>query len=74
MDFVKGESLASVWPNMTSEERDSMRLQLRDMITKMRSVPWELDLIGSCSGGPARDCRIYTDYSDGPYKDEVAFN
>jgi aminoglycoside phosphotransferase (APT) family kinase protein len=74
MDFVPGESLASVWPSMTPEGRDSICLQLREILSKMRSVPWELGLIGSCSGGMARDCRQYTDYSDGPYKDEATFN
>ncbi|KAF2245135.1 hypothetical protein BU26DRAFT_522251 [Trematosphaeria pertusa] len=74
MDFVQGEILASVWPSMTAEEKDSICRQLREILTKMRSVPWETGLIGSCSGGPARDCRQYTDYSDGPYKDEATFN
>lgn len=40
----------------------------------MRSLPWETGLIGSCGGGPARDCRQYTDYTEGPYKDEATFN
>lgn len=74
MDFIPGEKLDLVWPNMTIEEKDGICRQLREILTKMRSIPWESGLIGSCSGGVARDCRQYSDYSDGPYKDEATFN
>jgi aminoglycoside phosphotransferase (APT) family kinase protein len=73
MDFVDGERLDLVWPNMTTQEKDSICQQLREILTKMRSLPWETGLIGSCSGGPAKDCRQYSVYSDGPYKDEATF-
>ncbi|KAF1962901.1 hypothetical protein CC80DRAFT_499209 [Byssothecium circinans] len=59
---------------MTAEEKDSVCQQLQEVLTKMRSMPWEAGLIGSCSGRSARDCRKYTDYSDGPYKGEATFN
>jgi aminoglycoside phosphotransferase (APT) family kinase protein len=74
MSFIRGEKLNLVWPSMTVEEKDGICRQLREMLERMRSIPWETGLIGSCSGGAARDCRQYTEYSDGPYEDEATFN
>ncbi|KAF2003693.1 hypothetical protein P154DRAFT_552419 [Amniculicola lignicola CBS 123094] len=74
MDFIHGERLNLVWGNMAMEEKDSICQQLQRVLIAMRSVPWETGFIRSCSGGPARDCRQYTDYSNGPYKDEATFN
>ncbi|KAF1918234.1 kinase-like domain-containing protein [Ampelomyces quisqualis] len=74
MDYVQGERLDSVWPSMTEEEKVGICGQLRGILTNMRSLPWRTALIGSCLGRAARDCRQYTDYSDGPYGDEETFN
>ncbi|KAH3953589.1 hypothetical protein HBI24_120970 [Parastagonospora nodorum] len=74
MDYIEGDSLDQVWHEMTVEERGSICQQLRDILTTMRSIPWKTKLIGSCAGGKARDCRRYTDYSGGPFKDETEFN
>ncbi|KAF1831239.1 kinase-like protein [Decorospora gaudefroyi] len=74
MDFVEGDRLDSVWPSMTPEEKSSICRQLREVITTMRSIPAKTGLIGSCSGGEARDCRHYTEYTGGPFADEATFN
>ncbi|CAI6342013.1 unnamed protein product [Periconia digitata] len=74
MDFIPGSPLDEIWPTVTTEEKDSICVQLRNMLTAMRAAPWETGVIGSCSGGAARDLRTYTDYTDGPYNDEAAFN
>jgi aminoglycoside phosphotransferase (APT) family kinase protein len=74
MEFIPGNRLDAVWPNMTEEEKKDICRQLQAILTKMRSLSWRTALIGSCSGGVARDCRQYTDYSDGPYQDEGSFN
>jgi aminoglycoside phosphotransferase (APT) family kinase protein len=59
---------------MTVEEKDGICRQLREILERMRSIPWKTGLIGSCLGGVARDCRQYTEYSDRPYEDEATFN
>jgi aminoglycoside phosphotransferase (APT) family kinase protein len=74
MDFIHGEKLDLVWPGMTAAEKSSICRQLRDILTTMRSIPSETGLIGSCSGGEARDIRIYTDYRGGPFANEEIFN
>ncbi|KAE9969029.1 hypothetical protein EG327_010781 [Venturia inaequalis] len=74
MDFIHGETLNLVWPKMTDREKDGICQQLREILESMRSITSKSGLIGSCSGGAARDCRQYTVYSDGPYKDEATFN
>ncbi|KAL5116988.1 hypothetical protein ACEQ8H_005074 [Pleosporales sp. CAS-2024a] len=74
MDFVQGDRLDRVWPQMTAEERNSICRQLREILARMRSIPCKTGLIGSCSGGKAQDDRQYSHYSDGPYADEAAFN
>ncbi|KAH7412157.1 kinase-like domain-containing protein [Phaeosphaeria sp. MPI-PUGE-AT-0046c] len=74
MDFIEGERLDRIWPRLTAEEKSSICQQLRGILTIMRSIPHESGLIGSCSGGKARDDRQYTDYSGGPFTDEATFN
>jgi aminoglycoside phosphotransferase (APT) family kinase protein len=74
MDFMPGERLDLVWPNMTADEKDGICRQLREILNTMRSVPWTNGLVGSCSGGTVRDCRQYCDYTGGPFSDEASFN
>jgi aminoglycoside phosphotransferase (APT) family kinase protein len=74
MDFVEGDRLDLVWPNITEDERRSICQQLRESLTTMRSIPHSSGLIGSCSGGKAQDDRQYTHYSGGPFTDEATFN
>jgi aminoglycoside phosphotransferase len=74
MEFIPGERLDLVWPNMTIEEKNNVCRQLREILTTMRSIPSKTEMIGSCSGGEAHDCRLYRAYSGGPYPDEATFN
>jgi aminoglycoside phosphotransferase len=74
MDFIEGDRLDLVWAKITTEERSSICRQLREILTTMRSIPHQSGLIGSCSGGKAREDRQYSHYSGGPYTDEATFN
>jgi hypothetical protein len=74
MDFIEGDKLDLVWAKITAEERSSIWRQLREVLTTMRSIPRQSGLIGSCSGGKARDDHQYSHYNGGPYTDEAAFN
>jgi aminoglycoside phosphotransferase (APT) family kinase protein len=73
-DFIPGEKLDSIWPTMSAEEKASICQQLRDILTTMRTIPWNTGLIGSCSGGEARDIPPYSNYCGGPFPDEKTFN
>ena len=57
MDYIPGESLKDVWPNMTSEQKHDIAIQLRGIIDKMRSLSSDTNSIRSCGGGEVRDCR-----------------
>lgn len=74
MDYIPGDCLDTVWPSMTEKEKKSICEQLRAILTSMRSIPWRTNVVGSCLGGAARDCRQYNDYHGGPYRDEETFN
>lgn len=74
MDFMEGQGLDVLWPAMSEDEKTEICHQMRDILTAMRSLNSETGLIGSCNGGPARDCRGIGTYADGPFRDEVSFN
>lgn len=73
MDFVDGECLEEGWQSMNLKQKQSVAEQIRDIITTMRQATPTQDSIGAF-GGPARDCRQYSDYSGGPFKTEAEFN
>lgn len=74
MDYIEGTRLDTVWGTYTTEQKISICRQLRNILTTMRAIPHDTGLIGSCSGGLAHDCRLYTHYSGGPFTDEATFN
>ena len=74
MDFIAGERLDIVWPSLEESEKDGICQELREMLTKMRALPWKSGMIGSCSGGEVRDCRQYDTYTGGPFADETSFS
>lgn len=57
MDYVPGESLKTIWPTMTPEQKEDIAVQLRDILDKMRALPSETNSIQACGGGVVRDCR-----------------
>lgn len=74
MDFVEGESLEDLWPTMSEEERQDICQQLREILVAMQSAESKTGIIGSCRGGPFRECRRMGEYTGGPYQDEAGFN
>lgn len=74
MDFVDGQSLEAVWPDMAEEVRLDICGQLREILRAMQSTESKTGIIGSCSGGIARDCRRMNEYTGGPFADEAGFN
>lgn len=73
MDFVEGETLESIWPDLSEDDKKSIARQLRDFISLMRADRQDHISIGNING-PARDCRRYKDYAGGPFTDEKDFN
>jgi aminoglycoside phosphotransferase (APT) family kinase protein len=74
MDFVDGENLEKAWKGMNDAEKRNICQQLRAILIAMRSAPHNIGLIGSCSGGAARDPRHFTAYTKGPFATEAEFN
>lgn len=73
MDFSDGECLEEAWQSMDSEQEHSIAEQLRRIIATMRKAPSDERKIGSF-GGPARDCRQFSDYLGGPFENVSDFN
>ncbi|KFY29718.1 hypothetical protein V494_08526 [Pseudogymnoascus sp. VKM F-4513 (FW-928)] len=74
MDYIEGESLQDLWPDMSEEDRQDICKQLREIITTMQSAESKTGVIGSCGGGIFRECRRMGEYTGGPFEDEAAFN
>ncbi|KFY46198.1 hypothetical protein V495_02610 [Pseudogymnoascus sp. VKM F-4514 (FW-929)] len=74
MDFIEGESLEDLWPNMSEIDRQDICRQLQKILTTMQSVESKTGVIGSCNGGPFRECRRMGEYTGGPFQDEAGFN
>ncbi|CCF38682.1 phosphotransferase [Colletotrichum higginsianum] len=74
MDYIQGQSLDKLWPDMSAEKRKDMARQLREIVVTMRSVAPPPNLIGACDGTEIRDTRLYNTYHSPPCRDEAAFN
>lgn len=74
MSFVEGQRLDKVWAGMTADEKLDICRQLRIIIEAMQSTESKTGIIGSCSGGPTRDCRQFSEYIGGPFINEADFN
>ncbi|KFY11037.1 hypothetical protein V492_04717 [Pseudogymnoascus sp. VKM F-4246] len=74
MDYIEGETLEVLWPNMVEKDRQDICRQLRAIITTMQSVESKTGVIGSCNGGFFRECRRMGEYTGGPFQDEAGFN
>jgi aminoglycoside phosphotransferase (APT) family kinase protein len=74
MSYVHGESLDTLWPSMTVDQKKDIASQLRIIIEQMRSVAPPANLIGACDGTEIRDTRVHFTYHSPPCQDEKAFN
>ncbi|OBT72181.1 hypothetical protein VF21_10530 [Pseudogymnoascus sp. 05NY08] len=74
MDYIEGESLEELWPDMSEEDRQDICGQLREIISTMQSVESKTGVIGTCNGGCFRECRRMGNYTGGPFEDEAGFN
>jgi thiamine kinase-like enzyme len=74
MDFISGDILEDVWPNMSLEEKDSIVTQLRAILEHMRSLKSESGRIEACGGRPVLDIRRILPYTGGPFQNEAEFN
>lgn len=74
MSYVQGQSLDTLWPSMTVDQKKAIARQLRVMLEKMRSVTPPANVIGACDGTEIRDTRVHFTYHSPPCQDEKAFN
>ncbi|KJZ73919.1 hypothetical protein HIM_06587 [Hirsutella minnesotensis 3608] len=74
MDYIEGQSLDKLWPDMCAIQRKDVARQLREIVEKMRSVAPPAHLIGACDGTEIRDTRLYFTYHSAPCYDERGFN
>ena len=73
MELVPGDSLETVWPDMSAAEKEDIARQLGKIVSLMRTAPQGEALIGG-TGGPARDLRYIGDRTGGPFTTEADFN
>jgi aminoglycoside phosphotransferase (APT) family kinase protein len=74
MDYIQGETLEKLWPNMSVEEKKDIAQQIRQIVEKMRSITPPTDFIGACDGTEIRDTRIHFTYHSPPCRNEKDFN
>lgn len=74
MDYIEGQSLDKLWPDMCAVQRKEVTRQLREIVEKMRCVVPPPNLIGACDGTEIRDTRLYFTYHSAPCHDEGGFN
>lgn len=74
MDFIEGQTLASIWPTLSLAEKRDICRQLRVILDAMREAEWPGTTIGGCQGGIAMDCRAYGTKKGGPFHSEEDFN
>ncbi|EKJ76925.1 hypothetical protein FPSE_02923 [Fusarium pseudograminearum CS3096] len=74
MDYIPGESLEKLWPDMSVDQKKDIAQQIRQIVEKMRSITPPTDFIGACDGTEIRDTRVHFTYHSLPCRDEKAFN
>lgn len=74
MEYLDGDNLESVWPDLPNEHRKSICSELRDYLNQMRNISAPTAFIGSVSGGPAVDRRSLGSVKGGPFTCEEEFN
>ncbi|KAF7555699.1 hypothetical protein G7Z17_g1995 [Cylindrodendrum hubeiense] len=74
MDYIQGQPLDKLWPEMPAEQKKDIARQLRGIVEKMRSVAPPPQLIGACDATEIRDTRVHFTYHYPPCRDEKGFN
>ncbi|KAF5024779.1 hypothetical protein F66182_3157 [Fusarium sp. NRRL 66182] len=74
MDYIQGQPLDKLWPDMSVQQKKNIARQLREIIERMRSMSPPPNFIGACDGTEIRDTRLYFTYHSPPCLDEKAFN
>ncbi|KAH7264448.1 hypothetical protein MRS44_012234 [Fusarium solani] len=74
MGYVQGQSLDTLWPEMSVKQKKDIARQLRVIVDKMRSMAPPQHLISACDGSEIRDTRVHFTYHSPPCHDEKAFN
>ncbi|XEV07518.1 hypothetical protein FSHL1_012805 [Fusarium sambucinum] len=70
MDYIQGETLKTLWPDMSLEQKKDMAQQIRQIVEKMRSITPPASYIGACDGTGIRDTRVHFTYHSSPCHDE----
>ncbi|KAI9829930.1 MAG: hypothetical protein M1819_005902 [Sarea resinae] len=71
MEYVDGQPLQDLWPDLTDEHKLTIQSQLRKIVNELRAIKGAC--IGALNQGTAIDCRR-TIYEGGPFLDESEFN
>jgi len=75
MEFVEGDLLEKIWPNLSSSEKMVILTELNNYIFQMRQIVCpDGTPIGSVTGGPAIDRRQLSAVKGGPFWSEKEFN
>lgn len=74
IDYIKGQPLDTLWPDMSVQEKWNIALQLWELVEKMRSVAPPAHLNGACDGTEIPDTRLYSTYYSPACRDAGAFN
>ncbi|KDQ64386.1 hypothetical protein JAAARDRAFT_43455 [Jaapia argillacea MUCL 33604] len=76
MDYVNGEQLDVVWPQLTDSTKLSILADMKGYVAQLRDLrePTARTYIGSICYRPCSDRRVVGFYSAGPFDTERAFN
>lgn len=74
MSYIPGQSLDTLWLDMTVAEKRELAQQLRAIIQQMRSIAPPGNFIGACDGAEIRDTRLQFTYHSPPCRNEEALN
>ncbi|KAK2606302.1 hypothetical protein QQS21_003350 [Conoideocrella luteorostrata] len=73
MGYVKGQSLDTLWADLSSQEKKHIAQQLRKIVDNMRAAKPPPQLIGAY-GTEIRDTRVYSTFHSPPCHNEEEFN
>lgn len=74
MEYLHGETLDRMWPDMSVEDKKGVARQLREILAAMRVLTPPPDLIGACDGTEIRDTRLHFTYHNPVCRNEQDFN
>ncbi|KAI5455757.1 kinase-like domain-containing protein [Mariannaea sp. PMI_226] len=74
MEYIEGETLNKIWPNMSTNEKKDIAQQLRTLLEIMQSIPPPPNLIGGCDGEEIRDLHVRSIHRAPSCINEEGFN